>query len=83
VAVEPLPDGFAVTDTGPGIPRADRDSIFDHGFTTNAEDGGTGFGLAIVEQIAGSHGWTVEYVPDDRGARFAVRGVDTATGSGQ
>ena len=44
--------GFYVADTGPGLP-ADRDSLFEFGYTTEAN--GTGIGLAIVDGIATAH----------------------------
>ncbi|SDN08669.1 PAS domain S-box-containing protein [Haloarchaeobius iranensis] len=74
ITVTPLADadGFAVTDDGEGIPPERRDTVFEHGVTTN--EGGTGFGLAIVEDIAGAHGWTVAVTEgDDGGARFEFR----------
>lgn len=63
-----------VEDDGPGIPPAERDSVFDHGYTTSSE--GTGFGLAIVEAIADAHGWDVD-ITEGRtgGARFRLHGV--------
>ena len=63
-----------VEDDGPGIPPADRESVFDHGYTTSPE--GTGFGLAIVEAIAEAHGWDVD-VTEGRsgGARFRFHDV--------
>ncbi|MFB6072354.1 MAG: GAF domain-containing sensor histidine kinase [Halobacterium sp.] len=85
VTVTTCEEGFAVTDDGPGIPQGAHDEVFDRGFTS-AEDG-TGFGLAIVENIADAHDWTIEAVPaeradggagGDRGARFEVTGVATA-----
>jgi PAS domain S-box-containing protein len=61
--------GFAVEDDGPGIPEAERDDVFERGFTTAAD--GTGFGLAIVERIAEAHGWSVSVTESrDGGARF-------------
>ncbi|THE66555.1 PAS domain S-box protein [Salinadaptatus halalkaliphilus] len=71
VRVGPLDfaDGFFVEDDGPGIVEDDRKQVFDRGFTT--ADDGTGFGLAIVEQIATAHGWTVVLTDSDAGgARF-------------
>ena len=70
VAVEPLPDGgFAVTDDGPGVDPDERDAVFDRGYTT-ANDG-TGFGLAIVRDIADAHGWTTAVTESaGGGARF-------------
>ncbi|WP_222917046.1 PAS domain-containing sensor histidine kinase [Natrinema sp. SYSU A 869] len=64
-------DGFAVADDGPGIPEPQRESVFDSGYTT--ADTGTGFGLAIVEQIAEAHGWDVSVrVSESGGARISV-----------
>lgn len=76
VRVGPLPDGFYVEDDGPGIPAADRESVFDYGYTTR--DGGSGYGLAIVKQIANEHGWDVRVVESvDGGARFEFTGIDS------
>ncbi|MCD2199258.1 ATP-binding protein [Halobacterium sp. KA-4] len=77
VTVTSHADGFAVTDDGPGLPEDSHDEVFERGYTS--VDGGTGFGLAIVERIADAHGWTVDAVPpdegeSDRGARFEVTG---------
>ena len=64
--------GFFVEDDGPGIPPEERERVLDRGFTTDAD--GTGFGLAIVEQIAEAHGWDVEVTEGaDGGARFEFR----------
>ena len=72
-----LDDGFYFEDTGPGIPEADRERIFEAGFTTN--DDGTGFGLAIVDQIATAHGWEIRATDaDGGGARFEITGVERA-----
>jgi len=59
VTVEPLADdsGFAVEDDGPGIPPDIADTVFDPGVSTRSD--GTGFGLAIVADIADAHGWSV------------------------
>jgi len=72
VTVSTLPDGFAVEDDGPGIPEDTDGDVFDRGVTSTAD--GTGFGLAIVREIAEAHDWTVAAVStgDDRGARFEV-----------
>jgi signal transduction histidine kinase len=64
--------GFFVEDDGSGIPEADREHIFDHGYTTNTN--GTGFGLAIVEEIVEAHGWTISVTASaSGGARFEIR----------
>ncbi|MFB6103968.1 MAG: ATP-binding protein [Halobacteriaceae archaeon] len=64
-------EGFYVADDGPGIPEDERDTVFERGMTT--ADDGTGFGLAIVDRIATSHGWTVS-ITESRagGARFEL-----------
>lgn len=63
--------GFYVEDTGPGIPAADRDQVFEVGYTSTAD--GIGFGLSIVRQIADGHGWDVTITDSDEGgARFEV-----------
>jgi len=62
-------DGFYVEDSGSGIPEEKRDDVFDHGVTSS--EGGTGFGLSIVADIAKAHGWTVSAAAGtDGGARF-------------
>ena len=63
------PTGFYVADDGDGIPEEIREEVFEPGVTT--ADSGTGFGLAIVAQIAESHGWEVSVQEGYRGgARF-------------
>jgi signal transduction histidine kinase len=75
-------EGFFVADDGPGVPADDRDRVFEYGYTT--VEGGTGFGLSIVEQVVDAHDWSVRLADEDRngdgdgGARFEIRfgGVD-------
>ncbi|MCU4740677.1 ATP-binding protein [Natronoglomus mannanivorans] len=83
VTVEPLTDddgrgttvGFALEDDGPGIDPDDRETVFESGYTTSEE--GTGFGLAIVEQIVEAHDWEIDVGEGtNSGARFEIRGVD-------
>jgi len=64
--------GFYVADDGPGIDPAERESVFEWGYTTGRD--GTGLGLAIVRRIAEAHGWSVSATGSAaRGARFEVR----------
>jgi hypothetical protein len=72
-AVEEDGSGFAVTDSGPGIPELDQERIFEWGF---AHDDDTGVGLAIVREVVDSHGWeiTAKTRPDG-GARFEITNV--------
>jgi len=49
-----------VTDSGPGIPAADRERAFDRFYRrASAPEGGSGLGLAIVKAIAERHGANV------------------------
>ncbi|WP_436345154.1 histidine kinase N-terminal 7TM domain-containing protein [Natronorubrum sp. FCH18a] len=62
-------DGFFVEDDGPGIPADERERVLEYGETSSPS--GTGFGLAIVDQIADGHGWTLRITEsEDGGARF-------------
>lgn len=75
VRIEPIDDGFAVTDDGSGIPSEERERVFEAGYSTAT--GGTGFGLPIVEEIAEAHGWNVELTErSEGGARFEFHGVE-------
>jgi PAS domain S-box-containing protein len=72
IRVGSLADGFFVADDGPGIPPSKRTAVFESGFSTT--EGGSGFGLAIVEQIATAHGWEVAIEESwAGGARFDIR----------
>jgi len=78
VTVGVLPDetGFYVADDGPGIPASERDEVLESGYTET--NGGTGFGLAIVQEIAeGVHDWDVSVTESgEGGARFEFTGVE-------
>ena len=69
VTVGQGPNGVFVADDGVGIPPSDRESVFETGVST-AEDG-MGLALAIVDEIAEAHGWTVTLTESTAGgARF-------------
>ncbi|WP_340101246.1 PAS domain S-box protein [Salinibaculum salinum] len=75
VTVGDLDGGFYVEDDGTGIPKSDRETVFDSGYSTAA--GGSGFGLSIVEQIANAHDWDVTVTASpEGGARFEITGVE-------
>jgi two-component system, OmpR family, sensor kinase len=60
-AVTPGEARFWVRDTGPGIPPGDRNRIFERFERgSNADGGGAGLGLAIVNAIARAHGGRAE-----------------------
>jgi len=75
VHVTPIEGGFQVSDTGCGIPEAERGEIFEAGYSTSAD--GTGFGLRIVEEIAEAHGWEIAVSEGEQGgARFEFTQVE-------
>jgi len=77
VTVGVTDDGFYVADDGPGIPPEEREQIFESGYSGSPN--GTGYGLAIVTEIAGAHGWTVTATESESGgARFEFSSVETA-----
>jgi heavy metal sensor kinase len=67
---------ITVADTGPGIPDADRDRVFDRFVrldpARSAESGG-GLGLPIARWIAEQHNGTLSLEPSARGCAFVVR----------
>jgi two-component system phosphate regulon sensor histidine kinase PhoR len=70
--------GFSVEDLGPGIPKAERDKIFQRFYQVDRSRSkvrpGSGLGLAIVKHIAQLHGATVEVEGDvGQGSTFHVR----------
>ena len=50
-----------VADTGPGIPQAERDKVFERFYRLDRSRGtaGSGLGLALVKAIAGLHGLSI------------------------
>ncbi|MXR40422.1 PAS domain-containing protein [Halobaculum sp. WSA2] len=77
VTVGKLEDGFYVEDDGLGIPTEDRDEVFEAGYSTS--EGGTGFGLSIVKQVAEAHDWKIRAIEGSKGgARFEITGVEFA-----
>ncbi|WP_134669040.1 PAS domain S-box protein [Halorussus marinus] len=68
-------EGFYVEDDGSGIPEGERESVFEAGYTTDAN--GIGLGLTFIAQLAETYGWEHSLAEGtDGGARFEFRGVD-------
>jgi two-component system, OmpR family, phosphate regulon sensor histidine kinase PhoR len=70
--------GFSVEDLGPGIPKAERDKIFQRFYQVDRSRSklrpGSGLGLAIVKHIAQLHGAAVDVEGEvGQGSKFHVR----------
>ena len=77
VRVGRLDDGFYVADDGVGIRAEDREAVFEAGFTTAGDEGGTGLGLAFVRELAEVYEWTCAATESEAGgARFEFTDVD-------
>jgi PAS domain S-box-containing protein len=72
---------FTVTDHGPGIAEADRETIFQPFQQLDSSDrrqfGGTGLGLAIAKSIAEMHGGRIDVENVDRGGTGFVLSIPT------
>ena len=61
----------AVSDTGPGLPQANHDRLFEAFYTTKAS--GLGMGLSICRSIVQNHGGRLWATPNEpRGAVFSM-----------
>jgi signal transduction histidine kinase len=71
----------AVSDSGPGVPAAERERIFE-GFVrlNGSSSAGTGLGLAIVRAIARQHHGSVTCDECETGAHFTLE-LPAATNS--
>lgn len=72
-----IEDGAAVlrvTDNGPGVSEQVRQRMLEPFFTTRAENGGTGLGLATVRAFAEAHGASLSIsAAPGKGCSFAFR----------
>jgi signal transduction histidine kinase len=69
---------IAVTDSGIGIPRKDRQRVFERFYRVDqsraSTTGGTGLGLAIVKHVASNHGGSVTvWSEEGLGSTFTLR----------
>jgi signal transduction histidine kinase len=71
---------LAIEDSGPGIPVASQERVFDRFVRLDARGPGAGLGLSIAKWIADQHGWQLRV--DGRGqtsSRFVLTMPDAAT----
>ena len=61
-----------VRDSGPGIPAAEIDRVFNPFYTTKAIGKGTGLGLSVSDGIIREHGGSIRVEARDQGASFVV-----------
>ena len=65
-----------VVDSGPGVPREERESIFESFFRGRAKASGrvegTGLGLAIAREFTEAHGGRISVVSESPGGHFRV-----------
>jgi signal transduction histidine kinase len=61
---------MTVEDSGPGVPREQRESVFEPLTTTRPE--GVGLGLGIAREIVEAHGGTLRCVDGKVGAGFEI-----------
>jgi two-component system OmpR family sensor kinase len=67
---------FEVEDTGPGIPEAERERVFDRFYRgEGAASGGSGLGLAIARRIAERHGGGISLAAGAGGQGLLARVV--------
>ena len=66
---------LSITDTGPGIPAAEREKIFRRFYRleTSRTTPGSGLGLALVKAVADLHGAAVELSDNRPGLRVSIR----------
>ena len=73
VSVEVGATSMAVRDWGPGVPEDQVASIFTRFWRgPHRRDRGAGLGLAICQEIAQAHGWTLTASPAHPGLRVAL-----------
>lgn len=73
---------ITVADEGPGVPRAEREKIFDpfYRVSDRLTDGvaGTGLGLSLSRELARLHGGDLKLLDSSTGARFEITLAHTA-----
>jgi len=66
-----------VADSGPGVPAADQERVFDRFYRVDKarsrDRGGSGLGLAVVRSLVRAHGGTVELTSRPGSTAFTIR----------
>ncbi|BCL26099.1 sensor histidine kinase [Streptomyces aurantiacus] len=66
-----------VTDSGPGVPAADQEHVFDRFFridkARSRDRGGSGLGLAVARSLTRAHGGTIELTSRPGATTFTMR----------
>lgn len=66
--------GLYIADDGPGIDRDRRENVFEYGYTSSED--GTGFGLAIVDDVVEAFDWEITLTESQTGgARFELHNM--------
>jgi two-component system OmpR family sensor kinase len=86
VSLSPGTAEVRVTDSGPGIPPADRERVFDRFYRVDKarsrDRGGSGLGLAVAQSLARAHGGRIELSSEPGATVFTLflpldgKGVD-------
>lgn len=63
----------SITDRGPGIPKADQETIFDKYTQADEEQGGSGLGLFISRKIVEAHGGKIWLESPPEGEKTGTR----------
>lgn len=63
---------LTVLDTGPGVPEALRDRLFDRHVRGHHDSDGLGLGLSIVKRACDHCGWRIDVDRTDEGTAFRV-----------
>lgn len=67
-----------VSDTGPGIPKRDRESVFESGFSR--KPGGRGMGLFISRAALAKSGYALTIADSKKGATFTIEAKHEGNG---